>query len=145
MKYYSRRWIKPTNLNGASRLFGGQLLSWIDEEAAIYSGCQMQHEKLVTKYISEIDFLAPAVQGDVIEFGLEVVSFGRTSLTVACRVRNKVTHEPIIQIERMVFVAVDEDGKPVPHGYTGAIDPHVVPTEGQVRSSSNNTPTGRAA
>lgn len=34
MKYYSRRLVKPEHLNPANTLFGGQLLSWIDEEAA---------------------------------------------------------------------------------------------------------------
>ncbi len=118
MKYYTRRWIRPNDLNAANRLFGGQLLCWIDEEAAIYAACQMKHQTLVTKYISEIDFMAPAKTGDVVEFGLEVTDAGRTSLTVKCQVRKKGSQESIITIERMVFVAVDASGRPVPHQYS---------------------------
>ncbi|GAB3100722.1 acyl-CoA thioesterase [Aestuariicella hydrocarbonica] len=116
MKFYSRRVIKPNDLNPSNVLFGGALLSWIDEEAAIFAGCQMKTHRLVTKLISEINFTSSARSGDVIEFGLCVADVGRTSLTVKCVVRNKATHESIIEIEKMVFVAMSEDGVPEPHG-----------------------------
>ncbi|WP_439133604.1 acyl-CoA thioesterase [Pseudomaricurvus sp.] len=118
MKFYSRRVIKPTDLNPSNVLFGGALLSWIDEEAAIFAACQMKTQRLVTKFISEINFTSSARSGDVIEFGLSVAHVGRTSLTVKCVVRNKVTHESIIEIDKMVFVAMSEDGVPEPHGAT---------------------------
>ncbi len=117
MNYYTRRFVKPVDLNAANRLFGGQLLSWIDEEAAIFAACQMKREHIVTKYMSEINFLKSSQTGDVIEFGLELVDAGRTSLTVKCHVRNKNTYELIITVERIVFVAIDADGKPTEHGY----------------------------
>lgn len=117
MKFYSRRFVKPNDLNVSDSLFGGQLLSWIDEEAAIYATCQMQHDRVVTKYMSEIDFMQPAKVGDILEFGLQVVDAGRTSLTIGCEVRNKKTREFVITIDRIVFVAVGDEGKPVPHRY----------------------------
>ena len=116
MKFYSRRFIKPEHLNPANALFGGQLLSWIDEEAAILAGCQMQSQSHVTKLISEVNFMTPARQGDVIEFGLSLLSYGSSSITVCCHVRNKLTHAPIVSIDKMVFVHVNEQGAPVPHG-----------------------------
>ncbi|MBU3071507.1 acyl-CoA thioesterase [Aestuariicella sp. G3-2] len=116
MKFYSRRVIKPNDLNPSNVLFGGALLSWIDEEAAIFAACQMKTQRLVTKFISEINFTSSARSGDVIEFGLSVAHVGRTSLTVKCVVRNKVTHESIIEIDKMVFVAMSEEGVPEPHG-----------------------------
>lgn len=116
MKFYTRRFIKPNDLNATHSLFGGKLLSWIDEEAAIFASCQMKTKYLVTKLISEINFTSSAKTGDVIEFGLSVVQVGTTSLTVKCSVRNKVTLESIIEIDRMVFVAMSEDGVPIPHG-----------------------------
>ena len=116
MKYYSRRFIKPEHLNPANFLFGGQLLSWIDEEAAIYAGCQMKSQRHVTKIMNEINFIAPARQGDVIEFGLELISAGATSITISCKVRNKLTHLPIASIDKIVFVHVNAQGLPTPHG-----------------------------
>ena len=117
MKYYSRRFVKPTDLNVSDSLFGGQLLSWIDEEAAIYASCQMKHDKVVTKYLSEIDFKKSARVGDILEFGMQVVDCGRTSLTIGCEVRKKKTQEIVITIDRIVFVAIDDKGKPVLHRY----------------------------
>ncbi|WP_144208558.1 acyl-CoA thioesterase [Shewanella donghaensis] len=116
MKFYSRRFIKPEHLNPANSLFGGQLLSWIDEEAAIFAGCQMKSSSLVTKLISEVNFMTPARQGDVIEFGLSLISYGSSSIVVACQVRNKLTHAPIVRIDKMVFIHVNEQGLPEPHG-----------------------------
>ncbi|WP_417349473.1 acyl-CoA thioesterase [Ferrimonas sp.] len=116
MKFYSRRVVKPEDLNPAEMLFGGRLLSWIDEEAAIFAACQMESTRLVTKCISAIDFRRPALQGDVIEFGLELTGHGRTSITVRCEVRNKLTKAAIVTIDAMVFVCLDERGKPAPHG-----------------------------
>lgn len=116
MKYFSRRAVKPADLNSAYRLFGGTLLAWIDEEAAIYAHCKMgPGMTLVTKYMSEIDFVSSAVCGDILEFGLGLENVGTTSLTVRCQVRNKVSHQVIIVVDRIVFVCVDKDGKPVPH------------------------------
>jgi len=117
MKYYTRRFIRPYDLNTSNRLFGGQLLSWIDEEAAIYASCQMKRDRVVTKFMSEIDFKVSAQLGDILEFGLEVVDAGRTSLSMRCEVRQKKTHAVIIMVERIVFVSIDAEGKPVQHGY----------------------------
>lgn len=94
-------------------------MSWIDEECGIYSACQMKSHLIVTKLISEMNFLSPAFQGDVIEIGVETISIGRTSLTVACSVRNKETRKDIIRVERLVFVNVDESGKPLRHALAG--------------------------
>lgn len=118
MKYYTRRFVRPNDLNISNRLFGGQLLSWIDEEAAIYASCQMKHDKVVTKYMSEIDFKISAQTGDILEFGLEVVSAGNTSLTTRCEVRHKNSRSVVITVDQIVFVAVDENGRPKRHGYT---------------------------
>lgn len=115
MKFYSRHWVKHEDLNGGNGLFGGRLLAWIDEEAAIFAGCQMGSPHLVTKYIGAIDFQSPARVGDVIEFGLEVAHCGTTSLTVRCLVRNKHTHLTVVDVREIVFVSVDEQGRPIAH------------------------------
>lgn len=118
MNYHTRKWIKPEDLNPNHSLFGGRLLEWIDEEAALYAIIQLENTRTVTKYISEINFVSSAKQGDIIEIGIEAVEFGRSSLTLRCEVRNKMTHQKIITIERLVFVALDEEGNPKPHGKT---------------------------
>ena len=118
MNYHTRKWIKPEDLNPNHSLFGGRLLQWIDEEAALYAIIQLENSRAVTKYISEINFVSSAKQGDIIEIGIEAVEFGRTSLTLRCEVRNKMTHQIIITIDKLVFVGLDENGNPKPHGKT---------------------------
>ncbi|WKN30561.1 hotdog domain-containing protein [Porifericola rhodea] len=118
MNFHTRKWVKPEDLNPNKTLFGGRLLQWIDEEAALYAVIQLENQKVVTKYISEINFISSAVTGDIIEIGIEPVSFGKTSLTVRCIVRNKMTHEEILSIDKIVMVNLDENGKPSPHGKT---------------------------
>ena len=115
MQFRTRKLIKPEDLNGRDTLFGGRLLSWIDEECAIYCTCQMKTHNIVTKYISEMNFVAPAYKGDVIEIGVETLEVGQTSLTLCCEVRDKDTHKKIITIDKLVFVSVDREGRPTPH------------------------------
>ena len=113
MIYRTRKLIKPADLNGHDTLFGGRLMAWIDEECAVYATCQMKTPGNVTKFISEMNFIAPAFQGDIIEIGVETIATGRTSLTLRCEVRNIRSKQVIITIEKLVFVAVDKDGRPM--------------------------------
>ncbi|PWH85757.1 acyl-CoA thioesterase [Brumimicrobium oceani] len=118
MRFHTRKWVKPEDLNPNGTLFGGRLLEWIDEEAALYSIIQLENPKTVTKFISEIDFQSSAKQGDIIEIGIEVIKFGTASLTLKCEVRNKMTRKTIIMVDRIVMVSLDEDGNAKPHGKT---------------------------
>jgi len=118
MRFHTRKWIKPEDLNPNGTLFGGKLLAWIDEEAALYSIIQLENQNTVTKYMSEIDFKSSAKQGDIIEIGIEVVKFGNASLTLKCEVRNKMTRQTIIKIDKIVMVSLDEVGNTKPHGKT---------------------------
>ncbi|MFN5135843.1 MAG: acyl-CoA thioesterase [Chitinophagaceae bacterium] len=118
MNFHTRKWVKPEDLNPNSTLFGGRLLQWIDEEAALYAVIQLENPHVVTKFISEINFISAPRQGDIIEIGILATHFGNTSLTMRCEVRNKITREAILTIERIVFVNVDPTGKPTPHGKT---------------------------
>jgi acyl-CoA hydrolase len=99
-------------------LFGGSLLKWIDEEAVIYAIIQLENHKVVTKLISEINFISAPVQGDIIEMGIVATEFGKSSITLTCEVRNKLTRQQILKIDRMVFVNLDEYGHSKPHGKT---------------------------
>lgn len=118
MRFHTRKWIKPEDLNPNGTLFGGQLLAWIDEELALYSIIQLENSRIVTKHMSEINFVSSAKQGDVIEIGIDVVKFGNTSLTLQCEVRNMMSRATIITIESITMVSMGSDGKPKAHGKT---------------------------
>lgn len=118
MKFHTRKWVKPEDLNANGTLFGGRLLAWIDEEAALYTIVQLENPRVVTKFMSEINFMASAKQGDIVEIGMEVVKFGTSSVTLRSEVRNKMTHETIITVDRIIMVNLDKEGKSLPHGKT---------------------------
>lgn len=118
MRFHTRKWVKPEDLNPNHSLFGGKLLAWIDEEAALYSIVQLENPRVVTKHMSEINFISSAKQGDIVEIGLDVVKFGNSSLVLQCEVRNMMTRETIITIDTITMVSLGEDGKPKAHGKT---------------------------
>jgi acyl-CoA hydrolase len=58
-------------------LYLGPLL--MDEELALYSIINLRTKRVVTKYMSEINFRSLQTR-DIIEIGIDVVKFGTTSL-----------------------------------------------------------------
>ena len=118
MKYQTRKWVKPEDLNANGTLFGGMLLSWIGEEAALFAIIQLKNNKIVTKFMSEINFMSSARQGDIIEIGIDLVKFGRSSIIMKCEVRNVMTKETIITVDAITMVNLDSFGRPAPHGKT---------------------------
>lgn len=113
-----RKIVMPADLNGSKTLFGGKAFSLIDEEAYVYCACQLGYNKLVTVNVSEMTFTSPAKEGDILEIGCQVVNFGKTSITVCAVVRNKTTKKDICVVDKITFVAIDDDGKPIAHGKT---------------------------
>jgi acyl-CoA hydrolase len=118
MKFHTRKWVKPEDLNPNGTLFGGRLLAWIDEEAALYTVVQLDNPQIVTKFITEIDFISTATEGDIIEIGIEATHFGTASITLRAEVRNMMTKKTIITIEKIIMVNLNKKGKPSPHGKT---------------------------
>ncbi|QUG43570.1 acyl-CoA thioesterase [Psychrobacillus sp. INOP01] len=108
--------ILPPDTNHHETIFGGRVLAFIDEIAAISS---MKHAQgaVVTASIDSVDFLSSAKVGDVIELEAVVSSTGRSSMEVYVRVTstNLLTGEEKLTTESYVtMVSVDENGKSVP-------------------------------
>lgn len=118
MRFHTRKIVSYVDLNPNGTLFGGRLLEWIDEEAALYAILQLGNNKVVTKSMSEIDFVSPGNLGDIVEIGVEVIKFGNTSLSLKCEARNKMTKQVIISVDKITMINLGEDGKPEVHGKT---------------------------
>jgi acyl-CoA hydrolase len=108
--------ILPPDTNHHGTIFGGKVLAYIDEVAAITS---MKHAggNTVTVSMDSVDFLSPARVGDVLELESMVVYTGRTSITVFVRVTSfqVETGERTLTTQSFVtMVAVDENGEPRP-------------------------------
>tara|TARA_Y100001972_G_scaffold16704_1_gene18217 strand:- start:650 stop:1021 length:372 start_codon:yes stop_codon:yes gene_type:complete len=114
MKYRTRKMVTPKDLNAIGILFGGRVLDWIDEEAYIYTTCQLGTRDVVTRSIGKIDFVHGAKHGDIIEIGMETIKIGVSSITLRATIRNMETRKVITQVDDIVFVNM-KDGKPAPH------------------------------
>ena len=115
MRFLTRKLVKPGDLNANNTLFGGRCLEWIDEEAAIYAAMETRHKRVVTKYMSAINFVAPAYQGNIVEIGIALKKVGTTSVTLEVVVRDLTTQAVVVKIDEMVFVCLDENGNPTKH------------------------------
>ncbi len=114
-----RKIVRPTDLNAADCLFGGQMMKWLDEAAAIFATCKLETKSLVTLKVSECRFFSPAFNGDIIEFFCSVKKFGKTSLTVKVEANTKTigsSNPEHIVTATVVFVTVDCNGRPERHG-----------------------------
>jgi acyl-CoA hydrolase len=113
----SRNIVMYPDLNAAGRLFGGQLMSWLDEASAMAAMQIMGTRRVVTKKFGEIVFDAPGKLGDVVEIWCKRARVGRTSLTLSCTVVVQCGGSDDVQQighSDVVYVALDEDDKPTP-------------------------------
>jgi acyl-CoA thioesterase YciA len=107
----------PRDTNPMGTIFGGIILSYIDQAGAVEFRKQSDR-KLVTVAMHEVKFLAPVLVGDLVSFYTETIKIGNTSLTARITVEAKRGHAPhqtvrVTQAE-VVYVAVDDRGTPVP-------------------------------
>ena len=107
----------PRDTNAANTIFGGVLLSYIDQATFIEARRQADHS-YVTVAMREVVFLEPVFVGDVVSFNCETLKIGRSSITVrvtvtADRYRDAEQTVKVTEAE-VVFVAVDENCRPVP-------------------------------
>ncbi|MFI5143415.1 MAG: acyl-CoA thioesterase [Thermoanaerobaculales bacterium] len=71
----------PRDTNPHGTVFGGVILSYIDQAGAIEARLAGA-ERLVTVAMEKVVFHAPVLVGDLVSFYCEVVRIGRTSITV---------------------------------------------------------------
>ena len=73
MIFRTRKLIRPSDLNPRGTLFGGQVLKWIDEEAAIFAICQLDNSNIVTKIMSEVDFVSSQIMQHIISHKPQII------------------------------------------------------------------------
>lgn len=109
--------VLPPDTNHIQSIFGGKVLAYIDEIAAISAMKHAGTRAAVTASLDSVDFVSPALLGDVIELEAVVTSVGRTSMEVFVSVHSKnlVTGEVKLTTESFcTMVAVDDTNRPVP-------------------------------
>ena len=106
--------VQPSHLNGGNRLFGGTLLNWIDEVAAIVAMRHAGVKTVTTAAIDGLDFKAGAYLNDLIVLVGYVIYTGRTSMEVRVDTYVESTDgmRRIINRANIILVAIDENDKP---------------------------------
>jgi acyl-CoA thioesterase YciA len=107
----------PRDTNRLGTIFGGVILSNIDLAASIEARRSGGNLKFVTVAMDRVVFLQPVFVGDVVSFHTKTVKMGRTSITVKVTVsaeRMEDLKKVQVTEAEVVFVAVDENRRPVP-------------------------------
>lgn len=104
----------PRDTNGQGSIFGGVLLSLIDQAAFVEALRQAPH-RYVTVAFDQVEFHQPVLVGDILSLWATTERIGRTSVRVAVNVRaRRGGADPEIDVTAatVTLVAVTEDGKP---------------------------------
>jgi acyl-CoA thioesterase YciA len=106
----------PKDTNALGTIFGGIILSYIDQAGAV-PAYQVAAGRLVTVAMREVVFHAPVRVGDLVSFYAEVTRVGTTSVTVHVTVEAE-PHGPaaqkvLVTEADVVYVHVDADNNPI--------------------------------
>ena len=107
----------PCDTNPMGTIFGGLILSYIDQAGAVEAH-KHSDKTLATVALHEVKFIAPVFVGDLVSFYTETLRLGHTSITVRVTVeaqRRDASREKVrVPQAEVVYVTVDGRGKPVP-------------------------------
>ncbi len=111
----SIRLVRPEDLNSAGRLFGGSLMQWMDEVAAMVA---KRHARgnVTTVSVDQLRFLKGAYQGDMVVLIGKLTYVGKTSMEVRVDTYVEGTDGMRRPITRAYFTLVALDGmdRPAP-------------------------------
>lgn len=107
----------PRDTNAQGTIFGGVILSYIDQAGAIEARRQGANIML-TVAMDKITFHQPVFVGDLVSFWTETIRIGNTSITVNVVVDvfrgNGSAQKLLVTEAQVVYVNVGEDRKPAP-------------------------------
>ena len=107
----------PRDTNARGTIFGGVILSHIDLAGGI-AAARRAARTFVTRAMREVEFIAPVYVGDVVSFYTTVLHEGNTSVTVKVSVEAERAKDAAVRVNvteaEVIYVAVDEAGKPIP-------------------------------
>ena len=121
MKLISKKICMIKDLGIHGNLFGGILMSWIDEAAAAFATEYCYTPNMVTLRVGELLFKKPVKSGNHIRIYGEVLNLGNTSITLSIEVRKYSLYsgeETLVCSTNTTFVRIDDDGTPTPIGET---------------------------
>ncbi|GHC51838.1 acyl-CoA thioesterase [Roseibacillus persicicus] len=108
----THRLVLPEDLNQFGFLFGGRLLSWVDEASWIAASLDYPNCQFVTIGMEAVSFKHSVREGTILAIESERVREGRTSATYQVKVtRGRESEGAVIFSTHVSFVNVDDDGQ----------------------------------
>lgn len=116
MKLISTKLCKTSDIGVNDNLFGGIMLSWLDEAGGIIASNLACSNNMITLKMDEVLFKLPVRVKEQIRIYGKVDRMGKTSVSLyleARRANLKDQSEQVVCSTKMVFVRIDQTGKPV--------------------------------
>lgn len=110
----THRLVLPGDLNQYGYLFGGRLLSWVDEASWIAASIEHPGCRFITKAMEAVSFHHKVREGSILRIDCQRDKRGTTSVTYAVRVFLEGSSPEPIFSTRVTFVRVDEQGAKCP-------------------------------
>ena len=119
MKLINKKICMGKDIGIHGNLFGGFMMSWIDEAAAAYATEYCCTPNMVTLRVGEMLFRKPLKTGNHVRIYGEVAHLGNTSITMNIEARKYNVYsgeETVMCTTSITFVRIDDDGQPTPIG-----------------------------
>lgn len=109
--------VRTEHLNHHGKLFGGQLLQWVDECAWLAAARDYRGSVLVTRAMDNSEFRHGVANGSILRFHIERIREGKTSVTYSVDVWAEIPgeiEEVLIFSNKVTFVSLDGKGEKAP-------------------------------
>lgn len=105
--------VKYSDANSTRRLFGGQLMQWVDIVAGVV-GRRHSGREVTTAAIDNLSFLAPVFLGDTVLLKGCITGVGRSSMRVCVDTykESRSMERTLVNRAHLVMVALDDEGRP---------------------------------
>jgi len=105
----------PGDLNQYGFLFGGKMLSWVDEACWIAASLDYPECRFVTVGMNKVEFHHGVAEGVILEIDCSLQKQGSTSVSYEVHVsRGNIDKAEVIFSTCVTFVNVDEKGAKCP-------------------------------
>jgi acyl-CoA thioesterase YciA len=107
---------KVSDIGVHGNLFGGTMMSWIDESAVSYAMQLCDTPRMVTVKIDELVFKKPVKVGNLLKVYGKVIEFGNTSVSIYIEVRKHNVYNGVqetVTHTNIKFVRIDDEGNPL--------------------------------
>jgi len=117
MELISTKICKTSDIGVNDNLFGGSLLSWMDEAGGSYAATKCCSPNMITLKIDEVLFKKPVKVKEHIKIYGKVLGVGKSSIKILVEARRmafKDKEEILVCSTQMLFVHIDDNGIAIP-------------------------------